>query len=161
MDENKSTTQQKYSILSDKKSQILIEYQLNSDNIIIKASYEKEESKPSYKEKYSFESIKEQYPYFKSYKSLNEIYNKLNEITQTKNPMIIEDYKILLIFTEEDNIIIEFKNKEIKLNKIIISKNPLSDAELIKDKDKIVINYASKVVYNPEQLVYGKAQKKL
>ena len=84
---------------------------------------------------------------------MNEIYNKLNEITQTKNPMIIEDYKILLIFTEEDNIIIEFKNKEIKLNKIIISKNPLSDAELIKDKDKIVINYASKVVDNPEQLV--------
>ena len=161
MDENKSTTQQKYSILSDKKSQILIEYELNSDNIIIKASYEKEESKPSYKEKYSFESIKEQYPYFKSYKSLNEIYNKLNEIIQTKNPMIIEDYIILLIFTEEDNIIIEFKNKEIKLNKIIISKNPLSDAELIKDKDKIVINYASKVVDNPEQLVYGKVQKKL
>ena len=160
MNENKPTAQQKYSILSDKNNQILIEYQLNSDNIIFKASYEKEGSQPSYKEKYSFESIKVQYPYFQSYKSLNEIYKKLNEITQTKNPMIIEDDKILLIFTEEDNIILEFKNLEIKLNKSTVSKKSSSDDEPIKDKDKIVINYAIKVVYEPRELVFDEVEKK-
>ena len=160
MNENKSIAQQKYSILSDKNNQILIDYQLNADNIIFKASYEKEESQPSYKEIYSFESIKKQYPYFQSYKSLYEIYKKLHEITQTKNPMIIEDDKILLIFTEEDNLILEFKNKEIKLNKITISKKPSSDVEPIKDKDKIVINYATEVVYDPKELVFNKVEKK-
>ena len=49
---------------------------------------------------------------------------------------------------------------EIKLNKITISKKPSSDDEPIKDKDKIVINYAIKVVYDPRELVFDEVEKK-